>query len=324
MNSHSQNADILFATVVVSVFNEEEVLPGFYDELSRVLGQLGAAAEVIFVNDGSNDGSAAVLKELASLDPRVKIINLSRNYGHEAAMIAGIDHSRGNPVICMDADLQHPPAKIGEMLEQYRNGFEIVCMKRVASNNLSRFDKMKSLFFYRLLNQLSPMEFETGASDFFMVSRRVANILKVEFRERIRFLRGYVQTLGFRKSVISYTASERACGKSKYTFSDLCGLSLNAFFSFSNLPLRLGIITGLIVGGFSILVGIYSIVMRFIGNAPSGYTTIVVLVSFLFAIQFFITGIIGEYIGVILIQSRERPIYLVDSMMNIAECHEAE
>lgn len=324
MTSGSQNADNLFITVVVSVFNEVEVLPKFYEELSCAVYEAGVYAEFLFVNDGSCDGSGALLKELAGRDRRVKIINLSRNYGHEAAMIAGIDHSTGNPVICMDADLQHPPVKIIDMLEQFRNGFDIVCMKRIDSNNLSPLRMMKSRLFYHLLNTLSPMEFEAGASDFFLLSRRVADVLKVEFRERIRFLRGYVQTLGFSKSVLSYTANERACGKSKYSFGDLFGLSLNAFFSFSNLPLRLGIITGLLVGGFSVVVGIYSIVMRFVGDAPSGYTTIVVLVSFLFAIQFFITGIIGEYIGVILIQSRERPIYLVDTMVNIAESHEAE
>jgi polyisoprenyl-phosphate glycosyltransferase len=321
MQSLSTNDHPPALSVVVSVFNEEAVLERFYCELAAVADALQVSAEFILVNDGSSDRSAEILGLLALRDSRVKVVNLSRNFGHEAAMIAGLDYSRGQAVVCMDADLQHPPAKIREILEKFGAGFEVVCMKREEAENRPFWHRLKSRLFYRVLNLLASAEFEANASDFFMVSRRVADVLKVEYRERIRFLRGYVQTMGFRKTVISYRAGVRPQGESKYTLAKLCGLSLNAFFNFSNLPLRLGIVMGLAVGAFSTLVGIYSIVMKFVGNAPSGYTTIVVLVSFLFAIQFLIIGIIGEYIGVILIQSRERPIYLVDTTRNIGTGH---
>lgn len=310
-------------SLVVSVFNEEESLPRFITDVRQCMADLNEPVEYLFVNDGSNDGSRRLLEELARKDPAVKVINLARNFGHEAAMIAGIDLSEGEAVICMDADLQHPLQRISDMLAAREKGKDVVIMARVESGERRLFRQVASRLFYRLLNFVSPNGFEPNASDYFLISRRVADLLKSEYRERIRFLRGYIQVLGFEKVTITYNAEKRLCGESKYSLKRLLNLSVNALFLFSHLPLRLGIILGSLVGAFSILVGVYSIAMKLLGNPPPGYTTLVVLVSLLFAIQFFITGVIGEYIGYIFTEVQRRPIYTVDSIVKLGDKSDA-
>jgi len=303
-------------SLVVSVFNEEAILSEFIEEARRCLGELPAVVEYLFVNDGSSDRSGDIVLEAAALDANIKLINLSRNFGHEAAMIAGIDHSSGDAVICIDADLQHPLEKTGEMLNAFMQGYEIITMVRTENRDNSLVKRLTSLMFYRVLNMMSPQDFEPHASDYFLISKRLADIMKSQFRERIRFLRGYIQIIGFKKTKIHYVADKRRSGVSKYSLKKLFNLSLNAILGFSNLPLRIGILMGVVVGLFGFFVGGYSMVMKWQGNPPSGYTTIVVLISFLFAIQFFLIGIIGEYIGYIFIEAQKRPIYLVDTTTN--------
>ncbi len=309
----------MLISIVVSVFNEEQIIETFYYELRKInLNSLAReiSCEIIFVDDGSNDRSLEILSDLSRKDPQVTIISLSRNYGHEAAMIAGIDYSSGDAVICMDADLQHPPFKIREMVNKYLEGYEVINMVRRESIDAGILKNISSKLFYYFLNKISLVEFIPNASDFFLISRRVADILKTEFRERIRFLRGLIQVIGFNKTAIEYVAPIRAGGKSKYSLVKLFALSLSAISTFSNLPLHLGIIVGTIIGLFSLSVGIFSIIMRIIGHVPPGYTTIVVLVSFLFAVQLFIIGIIGEYLSRIFDESKKRPIYLIDKTVS--------
>jgi len=314
---HTQEADkVPVLSLVVSVFNEEAVLSQFIEEAMKHLGQLPVKAEYIFVNDGSSDNSANILMDAARINRSIKVINFSKNFGHEAAMIAGIDHSSGDAVICIDADLQHPLEKLGEMFSAFCNGYEIVTMARMENRENKLFKNITSRLFYNILNMVSPQDFEPNASDYFLLSKRVAAILKHQFRERIRFLRGYVQVIGFKKTRIEYIANQRKGGESKYSLKNLIVLSINAIFSFSNLPLRLGILVGSVVGLFAFFVTAYSIVMKLNGNPPTGYTTIVVLISFLFSIQFLLLGIIGEYIGYIFMESQKRPIYLVDTTIN--------
>ena len=185
-------------SVVVSVYNEEQVLEAFYRETSRVLEQQRQKDwdyELLFVNDGSQDGSPAVLGRLAAANPRVKVISFSRNFGHEAAMIAGIDYSRGDGIICMDADLQHPPQCIPEILEKFDEGYQVVSMARTRNESAGWFKNLASPAFYRLINLLSDVKLESNASDFFGISRKVSEVLKQHYRERVRFLRGYVQNV---------------------------------------------------------------------------------------------------------------------------------
>ena len=303
-------------SIVVSVYNEEQTITLLYNELKKVLNVIEINHEIIFVNDGSNDNSLNILSDLLQRDPQITVVSLSRNFGHEAAMIAGIDYSSGDAVICMDADLQHPPSKIKEMLDKNLEGYEIINMIRTENINIGIFKKISSKLFYYFLNKISPTEFVPNASDFFLISARVANILKTEYRERIRFLRGIIQVIGFKRTTIKFLAPVRAGGVSKYSFTKLLELSFSAISTFSNLPLRLGIIVGTIIGLLSLIVGIFSIIMKIMGRVPPGYTTIVVLVSFLFAVQLFVIGIIGEYLSHIFDESKKRPIYLTDKIIS--------
>lgn len=306
-------------SVVVSIYNEEQVLPLFYKNITANLRDLEISYELIMVNDGSRDSSREILRSLADTDEHIKVISFSRNYGHEAAMIAGIDHSKGDIIICMDADLQHPPSIISQMVEKQREGYDIITMVRTDNPDNSWIKKTTSRAFYTILNRLSGQKFDINASDFFLINKPVADILRKEFREQYRFLRGFIQLIGFKRTHMDYKAGARAAGSSKYSLKHLFKYSFEVMLTFSNLPLKLGLITGVIVGMFGAFIGIWEIIMRFKGLTPPGYATIVVLMSFLFAILFFIVGIIGEYIAVLFKEVKGRPIYIVENIYSPRE-----
>lgn len=297
-------------SIVVAVFNEEKALPLFLDELLRTIGNM--SIEILLVNDGSSDDSLAIAEKYAEVNTAIKIISFSRNFGHEAAMIAGIDYATGDAIICMDSDLQHPPALIQKMHAQFLLGYEIVNMVRIDREDASWWKKISSSFFYFFLNKITPIQFEPNASDFFLISKRVGNILKTDYREKARFLRGFIQSVGFKKTTIDFIAPERIAGNSKYSFFKLVSFSISAIVSFSKIPLRLGIIIGFVFAFFSLIVGIYSLIMKFFDNPVSGYTTIVVLISFMFSVLFIVVGFIGEYLGFVFDEIKNRPIYIVD------------
>ena len=297
-------------SVVVSVYNEEAALPLCHERLTEVLRESGRDYTLLFVNDGSRDRSAEILDRFAAEDPRVRVLHFSRNFGHEAAMIAGIDYAEG-AVICMDADLQHPPQCIPPILENLDEGFDVISMVRTANHSAGLVKNLTSAAFYGVMNALSGTRFEKNASDFFAVSARAAEVLRHDYRERVRFLRGYVQSLGFRSTALRYEAAERAAGQSKYSLAKLFRFSMNTIMSFSDLPLRLGIYAGIASGLLGLILLIYSIVMKVRIGAPAGYTTIVVVICFMFAVLFFILGIMGQYIGVLFEEVKGRPIYIV-------------
>ena len=303
-------------SVVVSVFNEEEALPLFYKEAGSVLGIQDWDYELIFVNDGSTDESRSILYRMAKMDDHVKVVHFSRNFGHEAAMIAGIDLASGDAVICMDADLQHPPAVLPKMLERFQDGYDVISMVRTANRSAGLIKNITSGGFYAVINTLSGVNFEKNASDFFGLSRRAAEVVRKEYRERVRFLRGYVQLIGFRRTVLEYEAADRAAGHSKYSIRKLFRFSMNTIMSFSDMPLRLGIWAGGFSGLLGIILLIYSIVMKVRYGAPAGYTTLIVVMCFMFAILFILVGIIGQYIGILFQEVKERPIYLIEETMN--------
>ncbi|MDL2254740.1 glycosyltransferase family 2 protein [Bacteroidales bacterium OttesenSCG-928-J16] len=314
--------DYVACSVIASVYNEEEGIMDFYKELSAVLASLGITYEIIFINDGSRDDTPALLKEIAEQDEKVKVVNFSRNFGHEAAMIAGIDHCCGEAVICMDSDLQHPPAMIPAMLQKRAEGFEVVNMVRTERKDAGFFQKMRSKLFYKFINSISSIKLAENASDFFLISRRVCKILQSDFRERTRFLRGIIQIVGFKKTTLDYVAKERTAGKSKYSFMKLLLLSFTAISSFSKFPLQLGIITGLIFVLISVILIIYSLVMWILEAPVSGYTTLIVFMSAFAGIQLFITGIIGQYISYIFDETKARPIYIVEDVINYKDTKE--
>ena len=266
-------------SVVVSVYNEEKALREFYKETNKILEQIknsGWEHELIFVNDGSADNSLSILEELAKEDHDVKLISFSRNFGHEAAMIAGIDHSTGDGIICMDADLQHPPECIPQIIEKFSAGYEVINMVRTKNKSAGLVKNITSSGFYWLINHISDVHFEPNASDFFAISSHVAQVLKDNYREKVRFLRGYVQNVGFKKTNIEYEARARVAGESKYSIKKLFIFSINTILCFSNMPLKLGIYAGVFSAALGVLVMVYTLCTR--QGAPSGYATIVVLV----------------------------------------------
>ncbi len=302
-------------SIVVSVYNEEEVLGRFYEEALKVLGGISWEWELVFVNDGSVDGSYAILSELCEKDNRVKLISFSRNFGHEAAMIAGIDYSTGDGIVCMDADLQHPVECIPEIIEKFEQGYEVINMVRVSNRSAGLIKNLASAAFYKLINLLSDVKFENNASDFFAVGRKAANVLKKNYREKVRFLRGYVQNVGFRRTVIEYEAHDRAAGKSKYSLAKLFRFSVHTIVCFSDLPLKLGILAGVVVAALGGVLLLYTLLTR--SGAPGGYTTIVAVLCFMFALLFIFIGIIGEYIAILFTELKDRPIYLVEEVKNM-------
>ena len=302
-------------SVVVSVYNEEQALPMFYQAAKPVLDGLSWDYELLFVNDGSRDGSPEILKELAARDDHVKVVGFSRNFGHEAAMIAGIDYAAGDGIVCMDADLQHPVACLPEIVKKLEEGCGIVTMARTRNHSAGVVKNITSSAFYRLINTLSDVKFEPNASDFFAISRQAAEVLRRNYREKVRFLRGYVQNIGFKRATIFYEARERAAGESKYSIRKLFAFSINTILCFSNLPLKLGIYAGGMAALMGIVVMVYTLCTR--QGAPSGYATIVILNCFMFAVLFLIIGIIGEYIGILFNELKDRPIYLVEETENI-------
>lgn len=304
-------------SVVVSVYNEEEALQAFYGAAEPVLANCGWNYELIFVNDGSTDGSPALLEEFARNNRRVKVISLSRNFGHEAAMIAGVDHATGDGVICMDADLQHPPESIPEILACFDRGCDVVSMIRKTRKDGGFLKRLTSKLFYKALNVLSPVRFAPNASDFFAFSAAVAHVLKNEYREKVRYLRGYVQSVGFSKATLTYEAKDRVAGKSKYSMRKLMRFSAAVICSFSDFPLKLGIYSGGFVAICGLILMIYSIINKLVNGAPSGYSTIIVALCFMFAILLAVVGIIGQYISVLFNEIKDRPIYIIQKKTNM-------
>ena len=303
-------------SIIVSVYNEEEVLFEFYRETIKVLLLIDNPYEIIFVNDGSTDGSRSTLFKLSRDDENVKVIHFSRNFGHEAAMIAGIDYASGDYIVCMDSDLQHPPTLLPEIIRKFDSGFDIINMVRTENKSAGILKNITSAGFYKVINKVSDMKLVSNASDFFGISKRVADILRNNYREKTRFLRGYVQNVGFNTTNIEYEARKRYAGESKYSIRKLLRFSMNTIMTFSNLPLKLGMYAGGMAAFLAIIMMIYTVVSFLRVGTPSGYATIICLICFMFSVLFFIVGIIGEYLGLILAEQKDRPLYIVEEKIN--------
>ena len=276
------------------------------------------------MDDGSKDRSPLLLNQLAkSHSELVRVLHFSRNFGHEAAMTAGLDYARGDFLIFMDADLQHSPELIPSMLQKYEEGFHVVSMVRTKNASAGIVKNLTSSLFYWILNKLSSLHFEANASDFFGISKDVQAVLKQYYREKVRYLRGYVQSVGFPKTKIEYQAGVRQGGQSHYSIRKLWDFSRNTILTFSNLPLKLGIFASICSMFLGVLLLLYTLFTR--KGAPSGYATIVVLLCFMFAVLFFVVGIIGEYIALLFEEIKDRPIYIVSEKKNMEkECEEGE
>jgi dolichol-phosphate mannosyltransferase len=306
-------------TVVCPAYNEAEVIANFYDVLKKELDQLTEyRTDVVFVVDGGKDATFEILERIAQKDPRVHAIKLSRNFGHQIALLAGIDHAKGDAVITMDADLQHPPSVIPKLLAEFEKDAEIVYTVRESTENIGTFRRAESSVFYRLVNLISDVPIVENASDFRLISQRVATIIRTKIRERNLFLRGIVSWMGFRQSHVAFTAHKRAAGHSKYSLSKLIQFAIFGIISFSKKPLRAASIVGGLFALFGFGYAIITVVQYFLGEiVQPGYSTIVVLLSFFGGVQLIFLGIIGEYIGGIFDEVKGRPQYLIESAINI-------
>lgn len=303
-------------TTVVSVYNEELSLKHFYEITVQVLENLEWDYEMVFVNDGSSDRSIDILRSFANINSKVKVVNFSRNFGHEAAMIAGIDYATGDGIVCMDADLQHPPQCIPDIIKKFEEGYEVVAMVRTQNADAGLIKRITSGAFYKVLNLMSPIKFENNSSDFFAMTQNVAEVLRRDYREKVRYLRGYVQSVGFKKTTLEFKAAKREAGESKYNIRKLLKFSINTLCSFSDLPLKLGVYSGCVVALCGFILMIYTIIEKLVHNAPAGYSTIIVALCFMFAVTLIVIGIIGEYIAILFAEVKNRPIYIVREVLN--------
>jgi dolichol-phosphate mannosyltransferase len=306
-------------SVVVPLFNEQEVLPLLLIELSKVCDSLKKDYEIILVDDGSRDKTWEMMQAAASKNHKIKAVHFSRNFGHQAAFGAGIDLSVGDMVVTMDGDLQHPPHLIPEFVKYAEAGSDIVIGERMKNEQNNFIREMTGKAFYRFLSKITNLEFK-NVSDFALYKRQVVNTLK-SLPEKERFLRGMVQWVGFKKTYVPYVAASRKAGSAKYTAKKLFGLIMSGVTSFSAFPLRLAFWTGLFVMVFSGLFSAYVVWDHYVNPNPflSGWATLVILVLFLGSLQLIVLGIIGEYLYKMFNEVKGRPQYIVAETKNIEE-----
>jgi glycosyltransferase involved in cell wall biosynthesis len=297
--------------VVAPVFNEEACLERFHAEVSAVLAKLPYRTRVILVDDGSTDRTPELCRALAARDPRVAYVRLSRNFGHQAALTAGLDLADADAVITMDSDLQHPPSAIPSFVQEWENGAEMVTGVRGQAAELGLAKRLLSRAFYRILNRLSDVPIVPDAPDFRLLDAKVVAAVRA-MREQSRFLRGIYSWIGFRQSSVEYRQAGRAAGQSKYNARQMGRLALAAVLSFSRAPLRLATWVGLLVSLLSFAYGVYAIVQAIVLHAAlPGWASLAVLISFLSGVQLLTLGLLGEYLGQVLDESKHRPLYIV-------------
>lgn len=298
--------------VICPCYNEQAVLPRFHQALRSVLTTLiDVQAQIIFIDDGSADGTLDLLNTIADHDPDVRVYSLSRNFGHQIALSAGLDVADADAVIMMDCDLQHPPSLIPQMIEAWRQGFDVVSAVRQRTEHITFWKNLSSRAFYLLMNWCSDVPIRDGAADFCLLSRRAHQSL-CNMPERHRFLRGLIAWIGFRRTYIPYTASARAAGDSKYHWRAMCSLAAGAAISFSVTPMRFAIYCGLLTATLGVIYGMY-IFTRALQGADEfvpGWASVMCVILFLSGAQLLFIGIVGSYIGRIFEQVKGRPLYL--------------
>ncbi|MDD5438642.1 MAG: glycosyltransferase family 2 protein [Candidatus Omnitrophica bacterium] len=305
-------------SVAVPVLNEETNVPALYEALVEVFGRLGTSWELIFVDDGSTDGTWSRITALNGRDKRVRGIRFSRNFGHQYAFFAGITKSSGRAVITMDGDLQHPPDRIPDLIREWKNGSKIVHTVRIDARETPFFRRMLSVVFYRLYAYLSGAPIEVGMADFRLIDRQVVDELK-RFREAGIFLRGLVHWVGYPSAKITVQYADRHSGKPQYTYLKLSKLMWSGITSFSIVPLRIGVFVGLITSALAFAELVYALIAKLVFKTPWGWTSAVSLISFLFGILFVLIGLLGEYIGRVLIEVQDRPRYIVREEAGLAQ-----
>ena len=309
--------DSVTYSIIVPVFNEEAVLPILLKRLDALMDGLDGPAETIFVDDGSTDCSSIVLRARANDDPRYRYIKLTRNFGHQIAITAGMDVASGQAVVVMDADLQDPPEVVQDMIARWKEGYEVVYARRASREGESAFKRWTAAVFYKLLGRLSSVDIPQDVGDFRLVDRRVVDVFR-SMPEQDRFVRGMFAWLGFRQTAVDFHRPERVAGVTKYPLWKMMRLAVNGLIGFSDAPLKMAIWLGLAVSTLALLFGLYAIERYLTNDVVTGWTSTIVIVSFLCGINLLMTGVMGLYIGRIHAEVKRRPLYVVEQRVGFA------
>ncbi|MBW4440420.1 MAG: glycosyltransferase family 2 protein [Plectolyngbya sp. WJT66-NPBG17] len=302
-------------SLIIPIYNEEATIAALYDRVCAVIDRFDAPAELILINDGSKDRSLLLMRELHDKDPRVCYLSLARNFGHQIAVTAGLNYVRGRVVIVLDADLQDPPELIPALIEQWKQGYQVVYAQRTERRREGWFKRFTAYVFYRLLKQLADVDIPTDTGDFCLMDRQVVDLLNA-MPERNRYIRGLRSWIGFRQTAVKFERDPRFAGDVKYTFHQSLALAISGLVSFSKVPLRISTYVGL----FSAFVAVVMMILVFYwriaypASPLTGLTTIVVAIFFLGAVQLLSIGILGEYIGRIYEEVKNRPLYTLSEV----------
>jgi dolichol-phosphate mannosyltransferase len=304
-------------SIIAPVYNEEEILPAFYERVRAVMEGLAQPWELIMINDGSRDGSLAIMERLAESDPRVRVVNFARNFGHQVAVTAGIDHASGDAVVLIDTDLQDPPEVIVDLVAKWREGYEVVYAVRTQREGESWFKLTTAKLFYRMIYRITDVNIPVDTGDFRLMDRKVADVLR-HMREHNRFIRGMTSWAGFKQTGVGYVRKARMAGETKYPLRKMIRFAWDAVTGFSYFPLQIMIYLSLGLAVLAVLVGVVVAVLR-LTQGPDffgGQATTIILLMLLSAFQLFFLFIVGQYIARIYDETRDRPLYVVASTRN--------
>ncbi len=310
-------------TVIIPCYNEQEVIETLWERLKAVVDKMeGYGFEILFVNDGSSDNTITIIKNLAAQDDRISYVDLSRNFGKELAMIAGMDYSTGDAVVLMDADLQHPPEIIPQMIEYWEQGFDDVYAKRRERNTEGFFRRWAANTFYHLLQKMTSIRIQENVGDFRLLDRRCVEAIKI-MRETQRYTKGLFSWIGYSKKEILFDVAQRAAGATKWNLLGLINLAIEGITSFTTLPLRLSSILGFVVSFIAFCyMGVIIFKTLIFGEPVQGYPTLISVILFLGGVQLIFLGIIGEYLGRVFNETKRRPLYFVNEYNGRrVECH---
>jgi glycosyltransferase involved in cell wall biosynthesis len=309
-------------SLVLPIYNEEEVIPELHKRLQEFLTKLAVPSEVVFVNDGSRDRSMEMLRAIAAGDPRYRIVSFARNFGHQRAITAGVDYARGQAVVVMDADLQDPPEVVLEMVEKWRQGFDVVYGRRRKRAGETFFKLVTARLFYRVFAAMIPIEVPLDTGDFRLMSRRVVVVLR-ELRETHRFVRGMVAWVGFKQTEVLYDRPGRFAGETKYPLRKMAAFAIDGITSFSIVPLRFATYMGMLMILASVGIIVWALVSKYVMHqVVQGWTGIMIALAVFSSVQLLMIGILGEYIGRIYEEVKRRPLYVVGDTVNASKDEE--
>ena len=302
-------------SIVTPVYNEEDNVVFFHEEITKVMKTTGMDYELIYVNDGSRDRTDELIRELAEKDPHVRAITFARNFGHQTAITCGMDFARGDAVITMDGDMQHPPELIPLLLEKWKDGYDIVQTIRTSTEDSGFIKKITSAGYYKVINSISKTPVTPGGSDFRLMNRKSLDVF-LRFREHARFIRGIVGGLGFKQTTIKFEAPARHAGVSKFSMNKMLHFAMDGILTNSTTPLRAAFYAGAVSGFIGILLILHVLYSYLVGNTVPGWATMTILIAFFGSANLVGLGIIGEYIGRIYEETKNRPLYWISGDTN--------